>query len=75
MKERGIRMFENMVLKNVSGCMMEKEMGESHNGELCAFYSLPSTIQVIQSRIMGCTDGWGMWHLWDRGKACTRFWW
>jgi hypothetical protein len=57
MKEHGIRMFESMVLKNVFGRVTEEEMGELHNEELHAFDSLPSTLQVIQSRIMGCTDG------------------
>jgi len=46
-----------MVLRNVFGHMMEKEMGELHNEELHVFYSLPSIIQVIQSRIMGWTVG------------------
>jgi hypothetical protein len=34
---------------------------------------LPSITQVIQSRIMKWTVGCGMWHLWERGKAYTRF--
>jgi len=57
MAEHGLRVFKNMVLRNVLGLMMQKEMGELHNGELHVFYSLPSIIQVIQSRIMGWTGG------------------
>jgi hypothetical protein len=57
MEEHGLRVFKNMVLRNVFRCMMETEMGELHNGELHVFYSLPNNIQVIQSRIMGWTVG------------------
>jgi len=56
MEEHGLRVFKNMVLRNVFGHMMEKEVGELHNGEFHVFYSLTS-IQVIQSRIMGWTVG------------------
>ena len=44
MEEHGLRVFKNMVLMNVFGCVMEKEMGELHNGELHVFYSLPNII-------------------------------
>jgi hypothetical protein len=57
MEEHGLKVFKNMVLRNVFGCMMEEEMGELHNEELCVFHSLPSIIQVIHLRIMGWTVG------------------
>jgi hypothetical protein len=42
-----------MVLRNIFRPMRQKEARELHNGELHALYSLPITILVIKSRIMG----------------------
>ena len=32
-------------------------------------------IIIIIVIIIIITTGWGMWHVWRKGEACTRFWW
>jgi hypothetical protein len=35
-------------------------------------YSSPDIIRQVKSRRGG---GEGMWHAWERGETCARFWW
>ena len=54
-KERGLRVFENRVLRRVFGPMRDEVTGEwrkLHNEELRDVYSLPNIVQVVKSRRM-----------------------
>ena len=52
-KLRGLRAFENRVLRRIfgpKGCEVRGEWRRLHNKELYALYSSPDIIRVIQSR-------------------------
>jgi hypothetical protein len=59
-EEHRLRVFENGVLRKISGLKRDEMMGEwrkLHNKELHDLYSLPSIIGIIRSRRMrwvGC---------------------
>ena len=53
--ERRLRVFENRVLRRVSGPKMDEVTGEwrkLHNEELRYLYSLPNIVRVVKSRRM-----------------------
>jgi len=55
MEERRLRVFENRVLRRVSGPKRDEVTGEwrkLHNEELSDLYSLPNIVRVIKSRKM-----------------------
>ena len=52
-EENRLRMFENKVLRKISGAKSDKITGEwrkLHNAELYAFYSSPNIIRNLKSR-------------------------
>ena len=52
-EERRVRVFENRVLRRISGLKRDEVTGEwrkLHNEELNDLYSSPNIIQVIKSR-------------------------
>ena len=54
-EERKLRVFENMVLRRISGPRREEVTGEwrrLHNEKLNDLYSSPNIVRVIKSRIM-----------------------
>jgi len=54
-EERKLRVFENMVLRRISGSRRDEVKGEwrrLHNEELNDLYSSPSIVRVIKSRRM-----------------------
>jgi hypothetical protein len=56
-EERRLRVFENRVLRRVSGPKRYEVTGEwrkLHNEELNDLYSLPNIVRVVKSRIMRC---------------------
>jgi hypothetical protein len=67
-----MRVFENRVLRRISGPEVTGEWRKLHNDKLNDLYSSPNIVWVIKSRRM---DERGMYHLWGRGKEYTRFWW
>jgi hypothetical protein len=55
LRERKLRVFENMVLRRIFGPRREEVMGEwrrLHNKELNDLYSSPNIVRVIKSRRM-----------------------
>jgi len=64
-EERGLRVFENRVLKRVFGSKRDEVTGEwrkLHNEELRDLYSLPNIVRDVKSRRMrwaGCVAGIG----------------
>ena len=55
MEERGLRVFENKVLRRIFGPNRDEVTGEwrrLHNEELHDLNSLPNVIRMIKSRIM-----------------------
>jgi hypothetical protein len=70
-----MRVFENRVLRRIFRPKRDEVTGQwrkLHNGELHNSYSSPDIIRHIKSRRMRWE---GMWHAWERGETCTRFWW
>ena len=83
MEERKLRVFENMVLRRISGTKRDKVMGEwrrLHNEEINDLYSSPNIVWVIKLRRIrwaghvahmgeerGCIGSW--WG--NRGKETT----
>jgi len=54
-EERGLRVFENRVLRRVFGPKRDAVTGEwrkLHNEELSDLYSLPNIVRVVKSRRM-----------------------
>jgi hypothetical protein len=54
-EERGLRVFENRVLRTVFGPKRDEITGEwrkLHNEELSDLYSLPNIVRVVKSRRM-----------------------
>jgi len=54
-EERGLRVFENRVLRRVFGPKRDEMAGEwrkLHNEELRDLYSLPNIVRVVKSRRM-----------------------
>jgi hypothetical protein len=54
-EEHQVRVFENRVLRRIFGPKREEVTGgwrKLHNEELCEFYSLPSKMRMIKTRIM-----------------------
>ena len=54
-EERGLRVFENRVLRRVFGPKRDKVKGEwrkLHNEELSELFSLPNIVRVVKSRRM-----------------------
>jgi hypothetical protein len=52
-EERGLRVFENRVLRRVFGPRRDEVTGEwrkLHNEELNDLYSLPNIVRVVKSR-------------------------
>jgi hypothetical protein len=52
-EERGLRVFENRVLRGMFGANRDKVTGECrklHNEELNDLYSLPNIVRVVKSR-------------------------
>ena len=72
-KERRLRVFENRVLRRVSGPKRDEVTGEwrkLHKEELRSLYSLSNIVQVVKSRRMrwaGHVASMG------RGEVCTGF--
>jgi hypothetical protein len=53
MEERGLRLFENMVLRRIFGPKIGEvtgEWGTQHNEQLYDLYSSPNIIRVIKTR-------------------------
>jgi len=47
-----------------------------HDCDVCyrvLCFLLPATI--LSSSSKGVSDGWGMWHVWERREMSTGFWW
>ena len=66
-EERGLRVFENRVLKRIFGPKRDEVTGEwrkLHNEELNDLYSSPNTVWVIKSRRMR----W-VWHVASIGEG------
>jgi hypothetical protein len=62
-KEHRLRVFENRVLRRIFGPKRDEVTGEwrkLHNEELHDFYSSPSIIRIIKSRMMRWV-GHGAW--------------
>src|SRR5215475_5289460 len=75
MEERGLRVFENRVLRRVFGAKRDGVTGEwrkLHNEELNYLYSSPSIVRVVKSRRMRWA---GMWRVWGRREGCIGCWW
>jgi hypothetical protein len=56
-EDRGLRVFENRVLRRVFGPKRDEVTGEwrkLHNEELNVLYSLPNIVRVVKSRRMRC---------------------
>jgi hypothetical protein len=72
MKERRLRLFENWVLRRVSGPKRDEVTG---NGESCItlndIHSLPNIVRVVKSRRMRSR---GMWRVWGRREVWTVCW-
>jgi hypothetical protein len=54
-EERGLRVFENRVLRSVFGPKMDEVTGDwrkLHNEELNDLYSLPNIVRVVKLRRM-----------------------
>jgi hypothetical protein len=71
-EEHRLRVFENRVLKRITGPKRDEitgEWGKLHNEELHNFYSSPNINMHINSRSRG------MWHILDTREKFTRFWW
>ena len=54
-EERGLRVFENGVLRRIFGCKRDEVTGERrklHNEKLKGLYSSPNIVRVIKSRRM-----------------------
>jgi len=67
--------FENRVLRRISGPKWDQvrvERRRLHNEEFYDLYSSPNVIRVIKSRIMRWTDHVQVWRT---GEAYTGFWW
>jgi hypothetical protein len=74
-EEHRLIVFENRVLRRISGPKMGGVMGEwrkLHSENLHMSYSSPD---IISKSSRGKLGGQGMWHAWERRGKCTRFWW
>jgi len=62
-EERGVRMFENRVLRRIFGPMRDKVTGEWRKvyGELNDLYSSPNINRVIKSRQNKMGLAWSMY--------------
>jgi hypothetical protein len=74
-EEHRLRVFENMVLREMFGPKRDEVMGECgklRNEELCDLYSSPSIIRIIKSRRMRLTG-----HVARMGRrgTCIDYWW
>ena len=77
MAKHGLRVFKNMVLRNILRHMMEEEMGGW--GDCIMGTPCFSLIVKYYSGDPIETNGMDKWMrnvtFMGRGKACTRFWW
>ena len=74
-EERRLRVFENRVLRRISGPKRGEVRGEwrkLHNEELNDLYSSPNIVRFIKWRRMRWA---GSVVRMGRGEACTGFWW
>jgi hypothetical protein len=65
-EEHRLRVFENRVLKRISGPKRNEVTGgwrKLHNEELRGLYSSPGIVRVITARRQ---DGQGIWFTWGR---------
>ena len=73
-EERGLRVFDNMVLRRILGPKKDKVTGEwrkQHNQELNDLHSLPNIVRVIKLR----RPRWaGHLACMGLGQPCTGFW-
>jgi len=74
-EERGLRVFENRVLKGIFGPKRDEMTGEFrklYKEELNDLYSSANIVRVIKSKRMRLA---GHIARVGRGEACTGFWW
>jgi hypothetical protein len=63
-EERKLRVFENMVLRRISGPRRDEVTGEwrrLHNEEISDLYSSPNIVRVIKSRRMRWAGHVALW--------------
>jgi hypothetical protein len=75
-EERGLRVFENRVLRRIFGPKRDEVTGDwrkLHDEELSDLYSSPHIVRVIKSKRMRWAGHVAL--MGKRGEAYTGFWW